>query len=293
MKTKIILITGAGSGFGRDTALTLAREGHQVYASMRDPAARNHSKAEALASEAAKEKLPLKIIELDVTSTDSVNRAVTSVVAEAGRIDVLINNAGYAAAGVSEGFTDTQVLDQFNVNVVGIQRMLRAVLPHMRKQKDGLVINVGSILGRVTFPFFGVYGASKFAVEALTESYRYELSQLGVDVVLVQPSAYPTNMYSSAQFPSDTVSVGEYGAVSEIPVAMFNHFMTVFKAVDAPNLHDVGQAIATLVTQPKGQRPTRTVVGADFGSATVNQQTEPVQANVLKALGLAHLATVV
>ena len=293
MNAKTILITGASSGFGRDTALTLGREGHTVYASMRDLSARNRSKAEALASEAAKEKLSIKIIELDVTSTDSVNRAVASVVAEAGRIDVLVNNAGYATAGVSEGFTDAEVTKQFDVNVVGVQRMLRAVLPHMRKQKDGLVINVGSILGRVTFPFFGLYGASKFAVEALTESYRYEVSQLGVDVVLVQPSAYPTSMYSSAQFPSDTASVGEYGAIGEIPGAMFNHFMAMFNAADAPNPHDVGQAIAKLIAQPKGQRPARTVVGADFGSATVNQQTEPVQASVVKALGLDHLAMIV
>ena len=293
MNAKTILITGASSGFGRDTALTLAREGHKVYASMRDSAGRNRSKAEALASEAAKEKLPLKIIELDVTSADSVNRAVQGVVAETGRIDVVVNNAGFATAGVSEGFTDAQVLNQFDVNVVGIQRVLRAVLPHMRKQKDGLVINVGSILGRVTFPFFGIYGASKFAVEALTESYRYEVSQLGVDVVLVQPSAYPTSMYSSAQFPSDTGRAGEYGATGEIPGAMFNHFMGIFKAADAPNLHDVAQAIAKLVAQPKGTRPARTVVGADFGSATVNKQTEPVQAGVVKALGLEHLTVIV
>ncbi len=293
MKIKTILITGASSGFGRDTALTLARAGHRVYASMRDPAGRNRNKADALASEAAGEKLSLKIIALDVTSTASVNQAVASMVADTGVIDVLINNAGYATAGVSEGFTDAQVTQQFDVNVVGIQRMLRAVLPHMRKQKDGLVINIGSILGRVTFPFFGIYGASKFAVEALTESYRYEVSQLGVDVVLVQPSAYPTSMYSSAQFPSDTTSITEYGAVGEIPGAMFNHFMTVFQADDAPNPHDIGRAIATLIAQPKGQRPVRIVVGADFGSATVNQQTEPVQAGVITALGLGHLATVV
>ena len=144
MITQTILITGAGSGFGRDTALTLAREGHRVYASMRESTGRNRDKAESLASEAAKETLPLKIIELDVTSTESVNRAVTGVADEAGRIDVLINNAGGLIAGVSEGFTDAQVARQFDVNVVGVQRMLRAVLPHMRTQKDGLVINIGS-----------------------------------------------------------------------------------------------------------------------------------------------------
>ncbi len=293
MNAKTILITGASSGFGRDTALTLGREGYRVYASMREPTGCNRNKAESLVSEATKEKLPLKIIELDVTSTDSVNRAVAGIVAEAGRVDVLINNAGYATAGVSEGFTDAQVIKQFDVNVVGVQRMLRAVLPHMRKQKDGLVINVGSILGRVTFPFFGIYGATKFAVEALTESYRYEVSQLGVDVVLVQPSAYPTNMYSSVQFPSDTTPVGGYGVIGEIPGAMFNHFMTLFKATTAPNPHDVGQAIAKLVAQPKGQRQARTVVGTDFGSATVNQQTELVQTGVIKTLGLDHLARVI
>lgn len=293
MKVKTILITGASSGFGRDSALTLARAGHTVYASMRESTGRNRDKAEALASDAAKEKLPLKIIELDVTSTNSVNEAVASVVAEVGRIDVLVNNAGCATGGVSEGFTDAQVTRQFDVNVVGIQRMMRAVLPHMRRQKDGLVINIGSILGRVTFPFFGFYGASKFAVEALTESYRYEVSQLGVDVVLVQPSAYPTNMYSSAQFPSDTARAGEYGATGKIPGAIFNHLMTTFKATDAPNPHDVAEVIAKLIAQPKGKRPARTVVGADFGSATVNNQTEPVQAEVIKALGLDHLTIVI
>ncbi|MBI3902442.1 MAG: SDR family oxidoreductase [Nitrosomonadales bacterium] len=292
MNAKTVLITGAGSGFGRDTALTLAREGHNVYASMRDLAVRNRDKVELLAAEAAEEKLPLQIIELDVTSTDSVNRAVAHVVAEAGHIDVLINNAGFAAAGVSEGFTDAQVLNQFDVNVVGVQRTLRAVLMHMRKRKDGLVINIGSILGRVTFPFFGIYGASKFAVEALTESYRYEVSQLGVDVVLVQPSAYPTNMYSSMQFPSDEMRVSEYGAIGEIPGTMFQHFTTMFSAVDAPNPHDVAEAIAKLVAQPKGTRPARTVVGADFGSTAINRQTEPLQAGVVEALGLGRLATV-
>ena len=291
MNAKTILITGSSSGFGRDTALTLARAGHRVYASMRDAASRNQPKAEALGAEAAAEKLSLTVIDLDVTSMESVTRAVAAVVGQSGRIDVLINNAGYATAGVSEGFSDEQLTHQFDVNVVGMQRTLRAVLPHMRARKDGLVINIGSILGRVTFPFFGIYGASKFAVEALTESYRYELSQFGVEVVLVQPSAYPTSMYSSVQFPSDSARVADYGAVAEIPGAMFKHFMALFSAADAPKLHDVAQAIAKIVAQPKGSRAARTVVGADFGSATINTQTEPTQAGVVAALGLGHLAT--
>jgi NADP-dependent 3-hydroxy acid dehydrogenase YdfG len=165
---KTILITGASSGFGRDTAETLTREGHSVFASFRDSAGRNKSHAEALQSKG------INVVELDVTNNDSVERAVSNVLSRAGRIDVVINNAGIASAGVSEAFTAEQVRDLFEVNVFGIQRVLRAVLPTLRKQRDGLVINVGSILGRVTFPFFGLYGASKYAVEALTDSYRYE-----------------------------------------------------------------------------------------------------------------------
>src|SRR6476660_6709867 len=160
-----------------------------------------------------------------VINNSSVESAVGNVLSQAGRADVLINNAGIASAGVSEAFTPEQIRDLFEVNVFGVQRVLRAVLPTLRKQRDGLVINIGSILGRVTFPFFGLYGASKYAVEALTDSYRYELSQLGVDVVLVQPSAYPTNMYGSAQQPADAQRGAAYGSIGAIPGKMFETFM--------------------------------------------------------------------
>lgn len=226
-----------------------------------------------------------------MTSDASVDQAVRSVLEQAGKIDVLINNAGVASAGVSESFTAEQVKNLFDVNVIGVQRVIRAVLPAMRRQKDGLIINVGSILGRVTFPFFGLYGASKFAVEALTDSYRYELSQLGVDVVLVQPSAYPTPMYASMQQPAEPARVGEYGAIGTIPGKMFETFMGMFQGPNAPNTHDVAAAIANLVAQKKSSRPDRVVVGQPFGSDVVNQQTAPVQAQVLSGLGLGHLGT--
>jgi short-subunit dehydrogenase len=167
--------------------------------------------------------------------------------------------------------------------------MTRAVLPTLRRQKDGLIINVGSILGRVTFPFFGIYGASKFAVEALTDSLRYELSQSGVDVALLQPSAYPTPMYSNVQQPADPGRAAEYGQVGEIPGAMFQHFKGIFQAPNAPNPHDVAQAIANLIALPKGKRPARTIVGAPFGADAVNSQIAPVQAELIRGLGLSHL----
>jgi NAD(P)-dependent dehydrogenase (short-subunit alcohol dehydrogenase family) len=283
--TKTILITGASTGFGRDTVETLTREGYRVYGGMRDISGRNSGHAEALRSQ------KIGVVELDVAHDDSVDRAIASVLADAGRIDVLINNAGIASAGVTEAFTPEQAKMVLNTNVVGLLRTTRAVLPSMRGQGDGLIINIGSVLGRVTFPFFGIYGASKFAVEALTDSLRYELSQLGVDVVLVQPSAYPTNMYASIQQPADAARAAAYGATGEIPGKMFGNFTDMFSAPSGPNPHDVAEAIAKLVAMPKGSRPARTVVGQPFGADTVNGLAGPVQAHVIEALGLGHLAT--
>src|SRR5215469_13023635 len=160
--SKTILITGASSGFGRDTAETLARAGHRVFATMRDPQTKHSDNARALQTHG------IETVELDVSSDASVDGAVKEILRSAERIDVLINNAGVASAGITEAFTPDQAKVIFNTNVVGVLRASRAVLPAMRKQRDGLIINIGSILGRVTFPFFGIYGASKFAVEALT-----------------------------------------------------------------------------------------------------------------------------
>ena len=282
---KIILITGASTGFGRDTAETLARAGHRVFAAMRDIAGRNREHADALRGK------KINVVELDVTDDGSVDRAIASVLKEAGRIDVLVNNAGIASAGVSEAFTPDQAKVLFNTNVIGIHRTIRAVLPSMRAAGDGLIINIGSVLGRVTFPFFSIYGASKFAVEALTDGFRYELSQLGVDVVLVQPSAYPTNMYASIQQPADAARATAYGATGEIPGKMFATFTEMFSSPAAPDPHDVATAIAALIDRPRGERPARTVVGQPFASEAVNTATAPVQRGVIESLGLGHLAS--
>ena len=280
---RTILITGASSGFGRDTAETLAKAGNRVFASTRDVDGKNKRHAEALRAQS------IDVVELDVTDDASVEAAVGAVLALAGGIDVLINNAGIASAGVTEAFTPDQAKALFNTNVVGLLRTTRAVLPSMRKNGDGLIINLGSVLGRVTFPFFGIYGATKFAVEAITDSYRYELSQLGVDVALVQPSAYPTNMYASVQQPADGARAAEYGPTGEIPGSMFAHFMSTFQSENAPNPHDVAEAILKLVALPKGQRPERTIVGTPFGADAVNTQTASVQSAVVQALGLGQL----
>ncbi len=283
--SKTILITGTSTGFGRDAAETLTRAGHKVFASMRAPETRNRTHAETLRNQ------KIEVVELNVTDSKSVDRAVAAVIEKAGRIDVLVNNAGVLTTGVSEAFTAEQASALFDVNVIGLHRATRAVLPHMRRQRDGLIVNMGSVLGRVTFPFFGLYGASKFAVEALTESYRYETSQLGIDVTLVQPSAYPTRLFDSATQPADKERTAEYGDLAEIPAAMLQNFSEMLSGTDAPNPHEVAEAVARLIGAPKGQRPARTVVGAAYGADAVNEATEPVQTATIEALGLGHMAT--
>jgi len=283
---KTILITGASSGFGRDMAETLHRAGHTVYASMRATQGKNREAAETLRT------LGIKTVELDVRDDASVEAGVKEVLAEAGTIDVLVNNAGIGSAGVTEAFTAEQAKVLFDTNVIGLLRVTRAVLPSMRQKRDGLIINIGSILGRVTFPFTGIYGASKFAVEALTDSLRYEVSQLGVEVVEMQPSIYPTNFLTSMQTPAGTEVMESYGEIGHIPDAMVKTLMSTFVGNDAPNPHDVAEAIVKLVGQAKGSRAVRTVVGAPFGSDQANEDVAPVQSKVVEALGLSHLEKV-
>ena len=282
-----ILITGASSGFGRDIAETLAAQGHRVFAGVREIGGRN---AEVSAQLKAKGATP---VGLDVTEDASVDAAVRQVLgASGGQLDVLDNNAGIASAGVSESFTPDQVRDLFEVNVFGVQCLLRAALPTFRKQGSGLVITIGSILGRVTFPFFGLYGASKFALEGMIDSYAYELSQFGVEFVLVQPSAYPTNMYASVQRPADAGRAGEYGEIGAIPGKMFETLMGMFNGPNAPNPHDLAEAVAKLMATPAGERPDRVVVGTAFGADAANAAFAPIQQQVVDGLGLRSLGQV-
>src|ERR1700687_5920143 len=177
----------------------------------------------------------------------------------------------------------------FDVNVFGVQRVIRATLPALRAQRSGLVINIGSILGRVTIPFFGLYGASKYAVKAMTDSYRYELSQLGVDVVLVQPSAHPTHMYAAAQQPADAGLAEEYGEVADIPGKILETFGNLFKGDNAPNPQAVATAVDKLVSMPAGSRPDRVVVGLPFGSDAVNNAVAPIPPGALGRVGAGRL----
>ena len=282
---KTILITGASSGFGRLTAETLSNSGHKVFAGFHSIDGPKKQVASELNAK------NIDILRLDVTDQTSIDSAITQLLEKSNnQLDVVVNNAGMASMGISESFTPEQLRNLFEVNVFGVQRVIRATLPVLRAKRSGLLVNVGSILGRVTIPFFGLYGASKYAVEAMTDSYRYELSQLGVDVVLVQPSAYPTNMYTAAQLPANGEVAKTYGEIAEVPEKILKTFVTLFQGKNAPNPQDVATAIDKLVSMPAGGRPDRVVVGMPFGSDAVNDAVAPIQRGLIDNLGLGDLA---
>jgi NAD(P)-dependent dehydrogenase (short-subunit alcohol dehydrogenase family) len=285
----VVLITGASTGIGRLAAETAARAGHTVYAGMREMATRNAPAAEAIKSIAAKEKLLLHTVELDVSNADSIQRAVDRVLAEAGRLDVAVNNAGLMSIGITEGFTEEQALHQMDVNFMGSFRVSRAVLPHLRKQKSGLLINVTSIVGRLLFPGCALYCASKFAQEALAEVLHYELTGTGVESVIVEPGPYPTQLLANSPAPADQNRVASYGPLSSLREAFVGQFEQLFSSAESPDPQDVADAIRKLIEQPAGQRPLRTVCGLDYGAQAVSEQVAPIQAEVLKALGMEHM----
>src|SRR6202049_3120214 len=189
---QVVLITGSSTGFGRLFTETLARNGHTVFATMRDPGGRNAKNASEIRTLAEKGSLPIHVLELDVTDDASVERAVDAAVAKAGRIDVAINNAGYYLSGLEEAVTTEQARRLMDTNFLGPVRVNRAVLPHMRRQRSGVLMHVSSGAGRVVLPAVAFYCASKFALEALAETYSYELAGQGIESAVVEPGQYET-----------------------------------------------------------------------------------------------------
>jgi len=193
-KNPIVLITGSSSGIGLATSLYLARRGYTVWATMR-----NLEKAGELRKIIESERLPIEIAQLDVCDDSSVKEAVTQIVQRSGRIDVLVNNAGYGLRGAIEEVSLDEWKRQFETNFYGVIRVTQAVLPQMRAQRSGAIVNVSSVLGRMAIPFSGPYVASKFALEGLTETLRYELAPWNIKVVLIEPGFIATNFQQNAQ----------------------------------------------------------------------------------------------
>jgi NAD(P)-dependent dehydrogenase (short-subunit alcohol dehydrogenase family) len=185
---KVAVVTGSSSGIGFETSLTLARRGFFTYATMR-----NIGKGASIKSVATKERLPIRVAQLDVTEDRSINDAVHSIISDVGKIDVLVNNAGYGLNGAFEDLAMEEIKAQFETNLFGVIRVSQAVLPVMRKQKSGIIINISSAAGRFGYPGESAYVSTKFAIEGLSESMEYELEPFGMRVVLVEPGPIRTN----------------------------------------------------------------------------------------------------
>ena len=189
---KVALVTGSSSGIGYETSLSLAREGYFTYATMR-----NLEKADIIKKIAEEENLPLKVIKLDVDDENSIENAVKTIIDEKQRIDVLVNNAGYGIWGTAEDVSIKEFKEQFETNFFSVVRMIQKVAPIMREQGSGNIVNISSIAGRIGFPVSTAYISSKFAIEGLSESLRYELGPFGVNVIIIEPGVIKTNFFDS------------------------------------------------------------------------------------------------
>ena len=192
---KVAVVTGSSSGIGYETSLLLARNEFETYATMR-----NLKKSVDLQKIAAEERIPLKVLPLDVNDDTSVSNAIDTIVKENGRIDVLVNNAGYDVFGSLEELTIDEIKGQFETNLFGVIRATKAVIPTMRKQGSGTIVNISSLGGRIgLMPFLTAYHSSKFAVEGFTESLRQELAPFNIDVILIEPGVIRSNFIDNSK----------------------------------------------------------------------------------------------
>jgi len=284
--THTILLTGAAGGFGRLIANTLLDQGHRLAATMREPEGRNRDMAQALAARGA------TVIAMDITDDASVAAGVAQASAALGSPEVVIHNAGVGVLGLQEAFTPDDLKRLFDINLFGVHRVNRALLPAWRTRRSGLMVNVSSLLGRITLPFYGPYNASKWALEALSENYRSELSAFGIEVCIVEPGGYPTSFIDHLMRPSDGARSASYGAMAAAPQQSLERFEQVLAATPAQSPQRVADAIAALIAQPAGQRVFRTTVDTLGMGAAVdgyNRALADVTAGLYKNFGIEQM----
>ncbi|MEH6421676.1 SDR family oxidoreductase [Pseudomonas sp. CGJS7] len=293
MNQQIVLITGASSGFGALAARALARAGHTVYASMRERAGRNATQAQAALDYATQHNVDLRTLELDIASQDSADAAIAQILAEHGRLDVLVHNAGHMAFGPAEAFAPEQFAQLYDSNVLGAQRVNRAALPQLRAQRRGLLLWVSSSSARGgTPPYLAPYFAAKAAMDSLAVSYAGELARWGIETSILVPGAFTsgTNHFAHAGAPSDRVRAADYDAG---PTAGFGEEILRKLAATVPEDADVAtvaEAMVAIVERPHGKRPFRVHVDpADDGSATVSAVADRIRAEFLRRVDLADL----
>jgi len=291
--SKVVVVTGASSGFGRLSANAVARSGHTVYASMRETSGRNAPQVAELQKFAKDNKIDLRAIELDVQSQDSVDRAVAKIVSTHGHIDVVIHNAGHMVFGPAEAFTPEQLAELYDINVLSTQRVNRAILPQLRKQRNGLLVWVSSSSSAGgTPPYLAPYFASKAGMDAMAVIYARELTLWGIETSIVVPGAFTggTNHFARSGRPADDARVAEYEAG---PYANYgDKIMKAFAAIVPPDADAaaVGDAIAMIVDMPFGKRPFRVHVdptqdGAEVAFTVIDR----MRTDMLHRVGLDEL----
>lgn len=296
MAGKIIVITGAATGFGNLAARTLAQAGHVVYASMRDTRGKNRAAAEQLAATGKENGWALYPLELDVLSEDSCKAAAAAIQTAHGRVDVVVNNAGMLVIGVTEAFTPEQLLKVFDTNAVSWLRVNRAFLPDMRKRNDGLLVYVGSVTSRILSPFQGPYVASKAAGDALAETMHYENSRYGIDSIIVMPGAYTsgTNHFGGAQHAHDEAVAAQYDRINDLPPKLAARLDSLNVPGHRTDALEIAEKIRDAIAMPKGTRPFRIVVDPQHhGAQEINDVASRMQADFMRRFGIDDLIKVV
>src|SRR5246500_5343762 len=291
----IVVITGASSGFGSLTSHALARAGHTVYAGMRETRGRNAPQVEEAIRSSQEHGVDLRTVEMDVSNQPSVDAAIKAIIEQQGRIDVLIHNAGHMVFGPAEAFTPEQLAELYDINVLSTQRVNRAVLPYLRKQRQGLVIWVSSSSAAGgTPPYLAPYFAAKAGMDAMAVVMSRELTRWGIETSIVVPGAFTggTNHFAHSGRPADTQRVAEY---DNGPYRNFaDDVMKGFASIVPPDADAaaVGEAIVKIVDAPFGRRPFRVHVDpTQDGAEVVNMVSDRVRAELLRRIGLVDVLT--
>lgn len=293
MNQAVTLVTGASSGFGLLTAKALAEAGHTVYASMRETKGRNAPRVQEVANWSKTHRLDLRTVELDVQSDASADCGVQQVIREAGRLDTIVHNAGHMVFGPAEAFTPAQFIQQYDVNVLGAQRVNRAALPHLRARGQGLLVWVGSSSTRGgTPPFLAPYFAAKAAMDALAVSYSAELARWGIETTIMVPGAFTkgTNHFAHSGAPEDAARAAEYETGPYAGVAdMALSGLASLEPADADPV-EVAREIVRVVNTPFGKRPFRVHVDpSQDGAEVVNMVADRMRSEMYRAIGLSDL----
>lgn len=254
-KKTVAVVTGSSSGIGFETSLFLARNGFHTYATMR-----NLAKSDSIIDLKQTEKLPLEAAQLDVTNDKSIKEAIGKIIHEQERIDVLVNNAGYALVGSLEEISVQEFIEQFETNVFGVMRVIQEVLPYMRRQRSGTIVNISSVSGIIAFPITSAYVSSKFALEGLSESMAYELEQFGIKVVLIEPGVIKTNFNKNLRVGKMVASTNDSTSpYAEITQKRISGFLPRFERGSAPK--EVAEAILKAIRSENPEL--RYMVGGD------------------------------